>query len=56
MHKQAYLIWYIGSVVWWIDAAVNLHYGARAHAAIALSVAVAFFSAGVFLSRSAKPK
>lgn len=40
-------IWFVGSVVWWIDAAVALHYGHRPHALLALTVACIFFAAGV---------
>ncbi len=43
-----YKIWFAGSVAWWIDAAVNLHYHQRAHALAALIIAVIFFAAGIF--------
>ena len=32
-------IWFVGAVVWWIDAAVAVHYNNRAHAVLALAVA-----------------
>ena len=49
-----YKIWFVGSVVWWLDAAVNLHYNQRTHALIALAIAVIFFAAGIFFGRLAK--
>jgi hypothetical protein len=40
-------IWFVGAVVWWIDAAVAVHYGNRPHALLALAVACVFFAAGI---------
>jgi hypothetical protein len=40
-------IWFVGAVVWWIDAAVAVHYNNRAHAILALAVACVFFAAGI---------
>jgi hypothetical protein len=39
-------IWYVGAVVWWIDAAVALHYGHKSHALLALAIACLFLAAG----------
>jgi hypothetical protein len=39
-------IWFVGAVVWWIDAAMALHYGHKSHALAALAVACVFFAAG----------
>lgn len=40
-------IWFVGAVVWWIDAAVALHYRHKSHALLALAVACLFFAAGM---------
>ncbi len=40
-------IWFIGAAAWYVDAAINLHYGARSHALLALLVATMFFAAGM---------
>jgi hypothetical protein len=40
-------IWFVGAVVWWIDAAVAVHYSNKPHAILALAVACVFFAAGV---------
>ncbi len=40
-------IWFVGAVVWWIDAAVAVHYGNKPHAILALAVACVFFAAGI---------
>ena len=39
-------IWYIRAVVWWIDAAVALHYDHKSHALVSLAIACLFFAAG----------
>lgn len=40
-------IWFVGAVVWWVDAAVALHYGHKPHALLALAVACVFLGAGL---------
>jgi hypothetical protein len=40
-------IWFLGAVVWWIDAAVALHYDHKSHALLALAIACLFFAAGM---------
>jgi hypothetical protein len=45
-------IWFIGAAAWYMDAAVNLHYGARSHALLALIVATMFFVAGMVWVKS----
>jgi hypothetical protein len=44
---NATFIWFLGAVVWWIDAAVALHYGHKPHALLALAIACMFFAAGM---------
>jgi hypothetical protein len=39
-------IWYVGAVVWWIDAAVAVHYDHKLHALLALAIACLFFITG----------
>jgi hypothetical protein len=49
-------IWFIGAAAWYMDAAINLHYGARSHAFLALLVATMFFVAGmVWVSNPKRP-
>lgn len=54
VQKFSQIIWFVGAFVWWFDAAVNLHYGARTHALIALGIAIMFFAAGVFFRRAGR--
>lgn len=45
--RKSSLIWFVGAVVWWIDAAVALHYSHKAQALLGLVVACVFFVAGI---------
>jgi hypothetical protein len=47
-------IWFVGAAVWYLDAALNLHYNARGHAILALCVATMFFIAGMVWVRNPK--
>ena len=47
-------IWFIGAAAWYTDSAVNLHYGARNHALLALIVATMFFIAGMVWVKTPK--
>jgi hypothetical protein len=49
-------IWFVGAVVWWIDAAVAVHYGNKAHAVLALAVACVFFAAGIMGVKGAEKR
>jgi hypothetical protein len=40
-------IWFIGSAVWWGDAAIAVHYGNTVHAILALCVASLFLAMGM---------
>jgi hypothetical protein len=51
VRKNSYIIWLIGSAVWWIDAALALHHGSRPRSLGSLAVAVLFFAAGMFFQR-----
>jgi hypothetical protein len=53
VRKNSYIIWLIGSVVWWFDAALAVHHGSRERALGSLAVAVLFFAAGMFFQRYA---
>jgi hypothetical protein len=50
------MIWFVGAVVWWIDAALQLHAGARPHALLAIAVSLLFLVAGVVFRRQALRK
>jgi hypothetical protein len=43
-------------VVWWIDAAVAVHYGNTPHAVLALAVACVFFAAGIMWVKSTEKR
>jgi hypothetical protein len=43
---RSFWIWYLGSAVWILDAALALHYGRRTHALAAIAVALLFLVAG----------
>jgi hypothetical protein len=49
-------IWFVGAVVWWIDAAVAVHYNNRPHAILALAVACVFFAAGIMWVKSTEKR
>ncbi|HVW76965.1 MAG TPA: hypothetical protein VHB45_05080 [Alloacidobacterium sp.] len=56
MRSNSYIIWFIGAVVWWIDAALQLHGGTRGHALLAITVSLLFLIAGVYFRRQALRK
>ncbi|HTZ90591.1 MAG TPA: hypothetical protein VMA71_09625 [Alloacidobacterium sp.] len=56
MRSNSYIIWFVGAVVWWIDAALNLHAGARMHALLAIAISLLFLVAGVIFRRQALRK
>jgi hypothetical protein len=47
-----YWIWYVGSGVWLLDAALAVHFERRAHALGAIGVALLFLLAGVVWRRN----
>jgi hypothetical protein len=49
-------IWFVGAAVWWIDAAIALHYEHRPHAVLALIVACLFFAAGMMGIRAGEKR
>lgn len=49
--EKSYIIWFVGSAVWWLDAALVLHRGSRSRALTSLAIAVVFFAAGMFFQR-----
>ncbi len=51
MREKSYIIWFVGSGVWWLDAALVLHRGSRARALTSLAIAIVFFAAGMFFQR-----
>ena len=48
--------WFVGAVVWWIDAAVAVVYGDKPHAVLALAVACVFFAAGIMWVKSTEKR
>ncbi len=46
-----YWLWYIGSAVWLVDAALALHFDRRMHALGAIAVALLFLVAGAVWRR-----
>lgn len=40
-------IWFVGAAVWWVSAALAVHYNHRAHALMSLAVSALFFFAGL---------
>ena len=51
MREKSYIIWFVGSAVWWLDAALVLHHGSRSRALSSLLIAIVFFAAGMFFQR-----
>jgi LPXTG-motif cell wall-anchored protein len=52
----SYIIWFVGAVVWWIDAALHLNTGSRTHALLAIGISLLFLAAGVVFRRQALRK
>ena len=52
MRVNSYKIWFLGSAVWLLDAAVSLYFHGNLHAIIAAIIALLFFGAGVFFRKS----
>jgi hypothetical protein len=50
------MIWFVGAVVWWIDAALHLHAGSRNHALLAIAVSLLFLAAGIVFRKQALRK
>ncbi len=51
MPVWTYGIWFLGSAVWLVVAALSLRFHAPGHTLGAIAVAVIFFAAGMFFSR-----
>jgi hypothetical protein len=56
VRSNSYIIWFVGAVVWWIDAALHLYDGARTHALLAIAISLLFLFAGVVFRRQALRK
>ncbi|HYK35562.1 hypothetical protein [Alloacidobacterium sp.] len=56
MREHSYIIWFVGAVVWWIDAALHLHAGSLGHALLAIAISLLFLAAGVLFRRQALRK
>jgi len=46
--KNSAWIWFVGCAVWFADGIVQMRIHARAHAQLAIMLAVVFLAAGVF--------
>ncbi|HEY0786542.1 MAG TPA: hypothetical protein VGD62_11765 [Acidobacteriaceae bacterium] len=53
VRERSYIIWFVGSAAWWVDAALVLHRGYRSRALVSLGIAILFFAAGMFFQRFA---
>jgi hypothetical protein len=56
VRSNSYIIWFVGAVVWWVDAALHLHAGSRDHALLAIVISLLFLVAGVLFRRQALRK
>jgi len=56
VRANSYMIWFVGAVVWWIDAALHLHAGSRNHALLAIAVSLLFLAAGMVFRKQAMRK
>jgi hypothetical protein len=56
VRANSYIIWFVGAVVWWIDAALQLHARNRQHALLAVVISLLFLVAGVVFRRQALRK
>jgi len=50
------MIWFVGAVVWWIDAALHLNGGSLRHAVLAIAISLLFLLAGVIFRKQALRK
>jgi hypothetical protein len=53
MRAHSYIIWFVGSGVWWLVAALAIHHGERQRALGSLAIAIVFFCSGMFFQRNA---
>lgn len=56
VRRNSYIIWFVGAVVWWIDAALQVYSGTRGHALLAIVISLLFLLAGVVFRRQALRK
>jgi hypothetical protein len=56
VRSNSYMVWFVGAVVWGIDAALHVYAGSRAHAVLAIAISLLFLMAGVFFRRQALRK
>lgn len=53
--SKTHWIWFAGALVWWISAALAVHYNHKLHALLSLSVSALFFIAGIVWMRMPPP-
>jgi hypothetical protein len=53
---NSYIIWFVGAVVWWVDAALHLYDGASRQALLAVAISLLFLLAGVVFRRQTMRK
>jgi hypothetical protein len=56
VRAHSYIIWFVGAVVWWIDAVLHLNAGSRNHALLAIAISLLFLAAGLVFRRQALRK
>jgi hypothetical protein len=56
VRSNSYIIWFVGAVVWLVDAALQLNAGSRPHTLLAAAVSLLFLIAGVVFRRQALRK
>ncbi|HZU09273.1 MAG TPA: hypothetical protein VFA02_05170 [Pseudacidobacterium sp.] len=49
--RSSYIIWFVGAVAWFFDAALQVYSGTRVHAFVAIVICLLFLVAGVYFRR-----
>jgi hypothetical protein len=56
VRSHSYMIWFVGAVIWWLDAALHVYAGSRRLALLAIGISLLFLVAGVLFRRKALRK
>jgi hypothetical protein len=56
VRQGSYIVWFVGAVVWWVDAALQVYSGTRGHALLAILISLLFLAAGIYFRRQALRK
>jgi uncharacterized membrane protein len=49
--QWSYIIWFVGAVAWFFDAALQVYSGTRIHAILAIVISLLFLVAGVYFRK-----